>query len=249
MSLPFVAATAIVVFAGIASGLAGFEFVMVSVPPMLFLYPPQTAVTVGILLSLLTGWMVLPGRWQEVQLRTVLALLPGALVGIGCGVLLLRLLESDTIKRLASIVVVAFALVMIRGWAPRRVRSPLAPGIAGAASGALGVTTGMNGSPVMLLFFARGYDTHAFRTSLITYFFLVNIVVIAVLVWTGETGWSQIQTALMLLPAAVVGSTIGRSLVPRVPLALFRRIVLVLILLTGLVGLASSLRPLLGGVV
>ena len=247
VTVSFIAAALVVVFAGIAYGLAGFGFVMVSVPPLLLLYPPQTAVTTGILLSMLTGWMILPGAWREIRFRTVLALLQGALVGIGLGVSLLRVLAADAVTLLASLVVVLFAVAMMLGWTPHGMGSRFAPGLAGALSGVLGTMTGMNGPPVVLLFVARRYDMHAFRTSLVTYFLLVNVVALSARAWAGETGWRDVQTALLLLPAAIVGTTIGRRLLPRVPVVTFRRFVLLLVLATGLVGVASALRPLLGG--
>lgn len=249
MTVAFVAATVVVVFAGIAYGLAGFGFVMVSVPPLLLLFPPQTAVTTGILLSMLTGWMILPGAWRETRFGTVLALLPGALLGIGLGIAVLRVLDAEAVKLLTSLVVTVFAGAMILGWTPRGMGSRLAPGVAGALSGALGVTTGMNGPPVVLLFVARGYAVQAFRASLVAYFLIVNVVAISARVWVGETNWPDIQTALLLLPAAVVGTTLGRTLVHRVPHAAFRRFVLLLVLVAGLVGVVSAARSVLAATV
>ena len=248
MTVSFAVAALAVVFAGVAYGLAGFGFVMVSVPLLLVVYPPQTAVTTGILLSMMTGWMILPATWREVQIRTVLALLPGALLGIGLGIALLRILAVDAVRLLASLVVVTFAIAMIRGWVPRGMDSSFAPGTAGMVSGALGATTGMNGPPVVLLFVARGYAIAAFRASLVTYFLLVNVVALSARIWAGETGWTDLQTALFLLPAAIVGTAVGRRLVPRVPIATFRRFVLALVLVTGLIGVATAVRPLLLGV-
>jgi uncharacterized protein len=88
---------------------------------------------------------------------------------------------------------------------------------------------------------------HAFRASLVTYFLLVNVVALSARGWTGATGWDDIQVALMLLPAAVIGTTVGRRLVTRVQIDVFRRIVLLLVLTTGVVGVASAVRPLLIG--
>lgn len=214
-------------------------------PGLLLLYPTQTAVTTGILLSMLTGWMVLPGAWRETHIGTVLALLPGAMLGIGLGVALLRLLDADAVKLMTGLVVTVFAGTKIRGWMPRGMGSRIAPGIAGTLNGALGAMTGMNGPPEVLLFVARGYEVHAFRASLVTYFLLINAVAISARVWVGETGWVDIQTAL-LLPAAIVGTAIGRRLVRHVPLAAFRRFVLLLVLVAGLVGVITAARPLLG---
>jgi uncharacterized membrane protein YfcA len=165
------------------------------------------------------------------------------LVGIGLGVALLRVLEAGAVKPPTSLVVTGFAAAIIGGWTPRGMGSRLAPGIVGTLSGTLGAMTGRNGRPVVLLFVARGYEVQAFRAGLITYFLLVNMVAVSARVWAGETRWTDIQAALLLLPAAIVGTTVGRRIVHYVPLAAFRRFVLMMALVAGLTGVASAVPP------
>ena len=240
MNASLAAALGVVLFGGLASGLAGFGFALICVPPLLLLYPPPTVVTMSILLSLLTGWIVLPGLWWEIRIRTVLALLPWALIGVGVGVMWLRALDVAQIKLVASLVVAAFALSLLRGWTPPGTHSPIATGVAGITSGVLNAMTGMAGPPVLILFASRRFEPHAFRTSIVAYFILIDTAALAVLVQVGEIGRPEIQTALVLLPAAIVGTFVGRRLVSRIPVAAFRRLVLMMVLLTGALGMVDA---------
>lgn len=246
MSLPLLAALIVTLFGGVASGLAGFGFALICVPLLLLIYPPQTVVAISILLSLLTGWIILPGVWRQIRLRTVAALVPWAILGVFVGVALLRVLDVAQIKLLASLVVAGFALAMLRGWTPPGADSPFATGLAGTASGALNALTGVAGPPVIMLFVARNLDTHAFRTSIVAYFVLIDVAALAILVRVGEIGWTETRTALILLPAAVAGTFIGRHLVSRVAVETFRRLVLIMVMSTGALGVVAALRALLG---
>lgn len=249
MPLEFIVAAVTVLVAGVAYGLTGFGFALVVVPPLLAIYPPETVVTIGILLSTLTGWIVLPGAWREIQFPAVLTLTPSAIGGVVLGVLLLRALDPDRIKILASFVVIAFSIWLLRGWALPGARTRLAAGMAGVTSGVMTTMGGMNGPPIVMLFVARGYDVHAFRASIIMVFLLIDLVALAILGWTGTIGWTEVRTALILLPFAITGTVCGRLLVTRVAGEVFRRLVLVMVLITGLVGLALALRPLLDAAV
>ena len=240
-----VAALAVTLFGGLTSGLAGFGFALVCVPFLLLIYPPQTVVAISILLSLLTGWIVLPGVWREIRLRTVIGLMPWAIAGIGAGVILLRVLDVAQIKLVASLAVAAFALAMLRGWTPPGAGSPLATAVAGTASGTLNAMVGIAGPPVVMLFVARRLEPHAFRTSIVAYFIAIDVAALAILARVGEIGWPETRTALLLLPAAAVGTLIGRKLVSRIEVGLFRRVVLIMVVTTGLIGVLDAVRSVL----
>jgi uncharacterized protein len=244
VSTALMAALAVTLFGGLTSGLAGFGFALVCVPLLLLIYPPQTVVTISILLSLLTGWIILPGVWRQIRMRTVIGLLPWAIGGIGVGVLLLRALDVAQIKLVASLAVAGFALAMLRGWTPGA-ESPVATAVAGTASGTLNAMVGVAGPPVVMLFVARKLEPHAFRTSIVAYFIAIDVAALVVLVRVGEIGWTETRTALLLLPAAAIGTFVGRGLVSRIEVAVFRRVVLVMVVATGMLGVVDALRSVL----
>src|SRR5262245_45974932 len=116
MSSTLLLAMAIAGFGGVIFGLSGVGFGLVVVPVLLLLYPPATVTALVVTVSLSTGWVVLLGAWRSVQLRTVLALVPGATIGVVLGTVLVRTVEPAVIKLIAGAAVVLFALSLLRGW-------------------------------------------------------------------------------------------------------------------------------------
>ena len=246
MSSTLLIAMAIAGAGGVVSGLAGFGFGLVVVPLLLQLYPPATVTAVAVSLTLATGWVVLLGSWRTVQVRTVLGLIPGATIGVFVGAALLRTLDPAAIKLIAGTVVVLFAVSVMRGWKLNAVRSPLAAPVAGLASGTLNTSTGMAGPPVALLFTTREYDMHVFRSSIMAYFYYVDVLGISLLAQQGIVGRSELAVVLRLLPAAIVGGFVGRRMLRRVSQGQFRRITLAMLLATGGIGILTAARALLG---
>src|SRR5690606_20501843 len=101
LTLSLIASLAIVFGGGIVTGLAGFGFALAIVPPLLLFYDAPTVTAVAISLTLVTGWVVLLDTWRLIERSTVLALLPGAIIGLGAGVALLEAVREGWIKLIA----------------------------------------------------------------------------------------------------------------------------------------------------
>lgn len=246
MSTTLLLAMVIAGMGGIVSGLAGFGFGLFTVPLLLMLYPPATVTAVGSSLVLASGWIVLLGTWRTVQIRTLGALIPGATIGVFIGTYLLHTLDPAIIKLIAGGVVILFALSVLRGWRIDAVHHPLAAPLAGLASGTLSTSTGMSGPPVVLLFTTRQYNMQQFRGSITAYFYYVNAIGLSLLILRGIVGWEQMHIVVRLLPAAIIGGFIGRRVLRYVSQSQFRRITLVMLLLTGSIGIITALQALLG---
>lgn len=246
MSSTLLIAMVIAIAGGVIFGLSGFGFGLTTVPILLLLYPPATVTALVVIVSLSTGWVVLVGAWRSVQLRTVLALAPGATIGVVLGTMLIRTVDPAVVKLIAGSAVVLFALSLLRGWKVNAVHHPLAAPLAGVASGTLNTSTGMSGPPVVLLFTSREYNMQAFRSSIMVYFYYVNLLGISLLIQQGIVGRTQLAVVLQLLPAAIVGGVIGRRLVWRFSPAQFRALTTVMLLVTGSIGIVTSMRSLLG---
>lgn len=227
------------------SGVTGFGFALIAVPPMLLFYEPERVVAATILLALATGWLLLIGISEHVQGRLVLGLLPGAVVGSFVGTILLARLNSDVIQVIAGAAVVLFGLAHLSGWAPSGTHGPAAIAVAGFASGALSTTVGMAGPPVVMLLTARRASMHAFRATTIAYFIGVSAVGATLLITGGLVGRDDVIFALALLPPTLLGLVSSRWLVRRVSASHFRLLTLGLLLATGLLGMMQALLALI----
>lgn len=239
------AAMAIVLCGGVISGVAGFGFALVTGPLLLLIYDPPTVTTLSVSLTMITSWMVLVGSWREAQVRTIRSILPGALVGLVIGVAVIQVVEPVWIKLLASVAVILFTLLLARGAQLAAVHSPYAPPVAGLLSGIMNTTTGIAGPPIAILFTGRDYNPRAFRASIITYFYIVDILAI-ILLWQQDViGRDQLVVVAQLAIPASIGLITGRWLAKRVSHAAFRKVTIGLLLLTGTIGTIAALNQLL----
>ncbi len=97
--------------AGFASGLTGFGFALISVPLFLLVYDPSRVVALIGVLAVFINIEVVRDSYRDVDWRSVLALLPVALLGLFVGVKVLIAVDADYI-RLGAGVVVASALLL-----------------------------------------------------------------------------------------------------------------------------------------
>lgn len=233
-------AFAIVLAARLLSGLTGFGFGLVVVPPLLLFYEPSLVVPTIVLLAGATGWILLLGVTRHIRVDIVRGLLPGSAVGSILGVLLLSRLPDDAIRALASGAVLLFALAHASGRVPQRTPGRFATAAAGFASGALNTSVAMAGPPVVMLLAARRTPMAEFRATTIAYFFGVSLVGTASAIAGGIVDGDVLRFSLALLPATILGLLLSRWVVRWVSPTWFGRLTLALLLATGVVGLIQA---------
>ena len=229
---------------GIVAATAGFGFSLVAAPPLLLMYEPVQVTAMLLIVTMATRWLLLTDTWRSTQTRVIAAMLPTAWLGIGFGILIVRVVDPDYIKLLASMVVIVAAVLMMRDWRPRSAGRRHAAPMTGLLSGLLSPTTGMDGTPVVFLLSSRGYDIPSFRSTITVYYYSIIPVSILALVREGLLGRDDLMRSLAIVPPIVLGTFIGQRLVKRLSIERFRAIVYVLLFLSGLVGATAALGSL-----
>ena len=111
-----------------------------------------------------------------------------------------------------SAIIVAFVSLMWSGWRYRGRRSAVASAAVGAVSGAMMATTSVGGPPV-LLYLLSGNDPPAVnRANIVTYYFLTQFLLIAIVLLSGVAGWDALARAVVLFPMMVLGAWLGGRL-------------------------------------
>jgi uncharacterized membrane protein YfcA len=245
VEITLVFAILVLLVTGVAVGATGFGFALISVPPLLLLYPPQTVVAIIFSASLVPSLLVIASAWRETDLRLVALLLPSALIGLLLGAQLLRLVDPVILKLVAGLFVAVYALAMWRGQRPTGMHGPWAASLAGVASGTLGAATGLTGPPIVILFMARQLPRDVFRGTISAYFIATGLVGLAILIAGGTVGAQEGWLALVLTPSASLGVLIGNVLARRMTPATFQALTLLLLLATGVTGMATAIVALL----
>lgn len=227
--------------AGTVSGFAGFGLALISVPLLLFVYDPTTVVVLTAIFSVFINAAVVWDSWREADRRLAFALVLPAFVGLFAGVEILSVVDSLYIRLAVGVVVVFSALLLLRDVRIPGAGTRWGPVAAGSASGTLSTSTGLAGPPIVLLLASRDLPKHVFRSTSALYFLIISIVTVPLLFFRGLIEGYHVPLALVLIPATFLGKVIGTSLLKRVSEKTFRVLSLVVVMLTGLLGVATAL--------
>lgn len=223
--------------AAFGQSLTGFGGALISVPLLALLLGPVTAVvTATLLFFLLSIGMAIQLR-RSIDLPAMRAIVPTGILGLPVGLLLLRWVDPRWLSLGIGVVVLVFTLALIRGLVLTGRASALT---AGFVSGALLTSTGMNGPPLVIAFQARGLSPEHFRATLQAAFGLFDSVAIAGFAITGVLTPTAGRAVLIGLLPGCLGWYLGGKLVRRVDATLFRRLVLTLLAVTGLVAVTTA---------
>jgi uncharacterized membrane protein YfcA len=227
--------------AALVAGLSGFAFGLIAAAVWLYVLTPlQVATLIAVFGLVVQGYAV----WQfrgALRLARLWPFLVGGALGVPIGAELLRAVDPVDVRRTVGALLVAFTLYSV---ARPSVRVPqaggrVADGVVGLASGLVGAATGFAGILAVVWANMRGWPREEQRAV----FQPVGVAIFALTVlWLGGRGAVTVDMLrLMALgaPALLVGVWAGLKLYGRLDEAGFRKLVLGLLALSGVVLLAA----------
>jgi uncharacterized membrane protein YfcA len=220
--------------AALVTGVAGFAFGIVAAAVWLYaLSPAQTTaliVAYGLIVQGLSVWKLR----RSIKPARLLPFLAGAVIGVPMGVELLRW-TSPALRISVGVVLVLFSLYSL-------VRPQLAPVTAGkAADGAIGVfngviggATGLAGIALTIWCTLRGWPRDEQRATFQPIGVWVFLMTGLWLSGMGLVGADTLRLFVIGLPLLLAGTWVGLRLYARLDEAGFRKVVLGLLLISGL---------------
>ena len=220
--------------AALVAGLAGFAFGLVAAAVWLHIITPvQTAALIIAFGLAVQGYAVWKLR-HALDWRRLMPFVIGAALGVPLGVVVLKFANPAHVRAGVGVLLVLYSLYGL-------VRPALRPLPANAAAdagvgflnGILGGMTGLAGVLVTIWCGLRGWSKDEQRTV----FQPVGVAIFAMsAVWLGVGGSFGGDTArlfLLGLPALLLGTWLGLTLYGRLDDTAFRKVVLVLLLVSG----------------
>ncbi|HEY7910132.1 MAG TPA: TSUP family transporter [Thermomicrobiales bacterium] len=222
-------------------GITGFGASLLSTPTLLLLGLPLRSVVIVNLATVLVTRGVTALRLREhVSPRRPALLVLGSIPGLYCGTLLLGVVDVAFLKRFAGMTIILATIIQVASMRrPPPPRIPGAPVVAGWLGGVLGATTSLNGIPPAILLARDRAAPRSFQADLALYFVCSNAIGLALLAARGAfIGHALVPTALVWMPGALLGNTIGTALGGRLP---DRHFLYIAFALAGIAGAITAL--------
>jgi uncharacterized membrane protein YfcA len=234
------ASAAVVFLASLVQGLTGFGSALVMVPILVNFMPPRMVVPLSLLSGTVINLILALRERRHLQGKMVATLLIPALIGLPLGTLLLLFAEGNLIRIVIGVIIITSALLLVAGFRfdIRREIHALIP--AGFLSGLLNSSVSMSGPPLILLFQNQRMPKDLFRANLVTYFLAVNLFTIPAFMIAGLFDERIIAVWAAVIPSIVIGISLGSLISKKVDQVSFRRLVLILVALSGLSALISG---------
>jgi uncharacterized membrane protein YfcA len=228
---------------GILRGFTGFGIGLAGVPLLALVTEPRLVVPSIMFLQIASGVQNLVQDRRHIDVRLLLPLLPGAVLGIVPGLWLLLWLEADVVRLGMGLLVVATVLLLAQGF--RLDREPRRSTLLamGAVSGVLNGLAAMAGPPIIALLFALRRPPEIIRATLAGMFMFTGLVGLAMALAQGVIAPGELGFALALLPALFLGLHLGARLFSGDFRRHYRSVGLGLLLLAGL---AAAIRGAVG---
>jgi hypothetical protein len=167
----------------------------------------------------------------------------GVAAGIPVGTFLLRWGEARILLVALGMFLVVVGSIFLATQAPRsrEIQSWIAAPI-GLVSGVLTGLFGTGGPPLILYYQLSGVDKAAFRGNLMAIFLLMTTVRVPSYAAFGLISGPRLWSALLVLPAVVLGAVIGNRIHLRIDESTFRRLVSMALVIIGLLLLIPAGR-------
>jgi uncharacterized protein len=221
---------------GFVNGLTGFGTGLTALPIWLRAVEPVVAAQLVCAASVIGHVSTLPAIWAAIDWRRLAPMLVAGLLGVPAGIWVLPLISLPTFKLAVGIVLIVYCVFML--FAAGRVRLSAggrgAEAAIGLVGGFLGGLAGLSGALPTIWAALKGWPKEERRV----FFQAFNMVVLSAMLLAsflqGLIGMRSLMAVAIALPGTLIGAWLGSRVYRRLDDRRFDRLVLALLLLSGL---------------
>lgn len=214
--------------------LSGFGVALVAMALLPALIGIHLATPLVAVVALVLESVLILRYHQALDVKAIWRVVLAALIGTPLGVYFLSRVDEEISLSLLGVVITGYALYALLGLKMPRLDRPIWAYIAGLFGGVLGGAYNTSGPPVILYADCRRWPPDTFKSNLQGYFIVSSVAVVASHAINGSLipqVWDLFwRTTPFILVGVVAGLSLDRWLDP----AVFRRLVLVLLIVMGI---------------
>jgi uncharacterized membrane protein YfcA len=220
---------------GMLQGCLGFGFAFIVLPVFAMFFSPLLATPLIVVLSLILNFFIIISCFKHANKKIIGWLIIGGIAGIPVGTMILRHMDASAYSLLAGIVLMCAGVLFLLDK-----RVPLKDKMTnyipvGIVSGMLNASLGLSGPPVVLFMDNQAFNKNVMRATMIGYFLIINM---SALIWFSLNRLITFDVFCYLryfVPAVICGTMIGILVSRFIDEKLFRKMILVLVIMIGFV--------------
>ncbi|MAY61990.1 MAG: hypothetical protein CML29_07245 [Rhizobiales bacterium] len=241
---PFFYAVAIpaVFLVGLSKGGLGGAMAVIAVPLIALAIPPVQAAAIMLPILIVMDMVSLWAWRHHSDRRTLVIMLPGAVIGIAIGWMTAALVTETLIKLIVGLVALGFSLQYFwKKYREHRAQEKIVPhgprplwgAFWGAISGFTSFVSHAGGPPYQLYTLPLGQDPKTYTGASVRYFAIVNAIKVVPYFLLGEFDATNLKTAAVLAPIAPLATLTGALIVRRMKPTVFYPVMYTMVLLTS----------------
>lgn len=234
---------AVTFIASVVQSATGFAFALIVVPVYLILLGSTDVIQLTVILSVVMSIVHLPKLRSTIPISLLKWLALGSAFGFPIGLYIYSHLDLVMLKIMVAVFILVISLQ--NGWAMWKKRkgtghhNSVLLTIVGTISGVLGACLAMPGPTVMLYLSRTTLSKDQIRATMISFFvfsYVAILILQSVVIGTTKETW---MNAAYLVPAALLGVFAGHQVSKKINERLFKGLILIILMLTGIMMLIN----------
>ncbi len=230
---PYLALMVITFAATFTQSCTGFGSALITMPLMPMFIDFKTAVPLTVLQALTVSVALMVQMRHEFRIKQIAFLTIGGLAGTVMGLMILKYLNTSALETGLGILLVLFAGFSLLFRIRQFHFSPVWGLLPGFLTGAIASACSAGGPPTLIYAAIKDWDKEELKSTLVGFFFINGVVVAAGHAITGMTNPTVLSLYAICLLPVLLGTYLGIMMYGKIPTAIYRKILLVFLLVMG----------------
>lgn len=214
-------------------GVVAFGCAMAMTPFFLLFLDAKMVVEINLILTFVLFTLIFSRSGRHVDVKLMKMLLLGGLIGIGPGVTLIYFVEETVLRILLIVVVVATAVFATRNQQSSFKNQRQGTVIVGAIFAVFKASMALGGPILAIFALKQRWSSRETRAFLSCFFMVIDAVIIICHSLVGMLGVNELKASLLFIPPLLMGTYISSLIVRLINERIFRRLMLVALILSS----------------
>ena len=226
---------AVVLLIGISKSAFAGALGVFAVPLLMLHFSAIEAVTLLLPILIMADLVSIKSFWRKWDRPLLKSIIPGAVVGVLIGTLLLEQVNEMVLRNTIAIICIAFALnnLCLGQLKSSLLKHPVAAWLLSATSGITSTLVHAGGPPIIIYFNAIGLPKTQFIATAIVFYAILNMIKLMAVISLQLLPLDTVLLALAFAPLTFVGNWLGLSIYRRINPQAFLKVMNLLLLLLG----------------